>query len=94
MYTREEMEQRRLAFEEEQRKRITNYIKMGIGFVIGILLAAGLSALVRTFAHKLENQNLAVVQSFSGTVEVRRAAGWWFQPWLQSLNIQRRVCIA
>ena len=81
MYTREEIEQRRLELEEQQNQRIKNYVKMGIGFIIGILLAAGATALVRTFAHKLENQNLAIVQSFSGDVEVRRSAGWWFQPW-------------
>ena len=36
-------------------------------------------AVVCQFAHKLENQNLAIVQSMSGDVEVRRTAGWWLQ---------------
>lgn len=31
------------------------------------------------FAHKLENQELAIVQSISGDVEVRQKAGWWIQ---------------
>ena len=81
MNTLEEIKQRRLVLEEQQSKRIAGYIKLGLGFIFGILLAAGITALVRTFCHKLENQNLAIVQSFSGDVEVRRTAGWWFQPW-------------
>lgn len=42
--------------------------------VLGITIAV-----VLQFAHKLENQNLAVVQSITGAVEVRKQAGWWIQ---------------
>lgn len=55
-------------------------LKMGLYIIVG---AAGLIAatmVIKSFCHKLENQNLAVVQSFGGTVEVRKEAGWWFQP--------------
>ena len=42
--------------------------------VLGIAVA-----ITCQFAHKLENQNLAIVQSMAGDVEVRRDAGWWLQ---------------
>ena len=36
-------------------------------------------AVTLQFAHKLENQNLAIVQSMTGDVDVRKTAGWWIQ---------------
>lgn len=36
-------------------------------------------AVTLQFAHKLENQNMAVVQSMGGDVEARRESGWWIQ---------------
>lgn len=47
-------------------------IGLGAAFVIALVIAL-------QFAHKLENQNLAIVQSMGGDVEVRKAAGWWLQ---------------
>ena len=51
-------------------------IGVGVGFIatVAIVFAVGIQ-----FAHKLENQNIAIVQSMSGNVEVRRTSGWWFQ---------------
>lgn len=55
---------------------MNGFIKVFVG------LAAAFAASVAVtlqFAHKLENQNLAIVQSMSGDVEVRKSAGWWIQ---------------
>lgn len=46
--------------------------------LIGVCLV-GAFAVCMQFAHKLENQNLAIVQSMTGDVEVRRTPGWWLQ---------------
>lgn len=46
--------------------------------VVGVCLV-GAFAVCMQFAHKLENQNLAIVQSMTGDVEVRRTPGWWLQ---------------
>ena len=81
MYTREEMERDYSTLQKEQHEAFMKFAKTAIGFAVCALVAIFGIVLIRTFAHKLENQNLAVVQSFSGTVEVRRQAGWWFQPW-------------
>lgn len=66
------------------------YVKLGVDKLIkriwlsvlgiGIALVV-VGVCVHTFAHKLENQNLAIVQSFGGDLQVRRQAGWWIQPW-------------
>lgn len=56
-------------------KRIKTVI---ISIVVILVLIATISV-IYSIAHKLENQNLAIVQSFTGKVEVRREAGWWFQ---------------
>ena len=49
-------------------------------FCIGlIVLFAIVIAVTLQFAHKLENQNLAIVQSMTGDVDVRKTAGWWIQ---------------
>lgn len=53
-------------------------IGIASGFVV-ILAAA--TCITMQFAHKLENQNLAIVQSMDGDVEVRKQAGWWIQCW-------------
>ena len=50
--------------------------KFCVGAVVLIAIAV---AVVLQFAHKLENQNLAIVQSMTGDVDVRKAAGWWIQ---------------
>lgn len=49
---------------------------IALGIVIAIVAGIGLTL---QFAHKQENQNLSVVQSIGGNVEVRRQAGWWLQ---------------
>jgi len=69
-------------FIEENEELKFNYIQKLLIWAVCICVSLlGIYLVARTFAHKLENQNLAVVQSFSGDVEVRRTAGWWFQPW-------------
>jgi len=51
-----------------------------VSAMIGIaVFLIGLFAIGMQFAHKLENQNLAIVQSMGGDVEVRKTAGWWLQ---------------
>ena len=50
------------------------------GWLVAVFVAFCVTiAVILQFAHKLENQNLAVVQSITGTVEVRKQAGWWVQ---------------
>ena len=47
-------------------------------FCLGLIALLAIAvAVILQFAHKLENQNLAIVQSLSGDVEVRKTAGWW-----------------
>ena len=53
-----------------------NFDKFCVG--IAILLAI-VAAVIFQFAHKLENQNMAVVQSMTGDVTARRESGWWLQ---------------
>ena len=49
-------------------------------FCVGIaILLAIAAAVIFQFAHKLENQNMAVVQSMTGDVTARRESGWWLQ---------------
>lgn len=49
-------------------------------FCVGIaILLAIAAAVIFQFAHKLENQNMAVVQSMTGDVTARRESGWWIQ---------------
>jgi len=60
---------------------VDGYVKKLASFALRVVIAVFAIVAIRTFCHKLENQNLAIVQSFSGAVEVRREAGWWFQPW-------------
>ena len=49
-------------------------------FAAATVIVLGIAvAITCQFAHKLENQNLAIVQSMAGDVEVRRDAGWWLQ---------------
>ena len=49
-------------------------------FAAAAVIVLGIAmAITCQFAHKLENQNLAIVQSMAGDVEVRRDAGWWLQ---------------
>ena len=50
--------------------------KFCVGAVVLIAIAV---AVVLQFAHKLENQNLAIVQSMTGDIDVRKTAGWWIQ---------------
>ena len=47
---------------------------IGVAIAVVIFCAIGFQ-----FAHKLENQDLAIVQAWSGQVEVRKDAGWWMQ---------------
>ena len=51
-------------------------ISAGVGIVVFLAITL---AVCMQFAHKLENQNLAIVQSMTGDVEVRRIPGWWLQ---------------
>ena len=76
-YTRDEIEELKNGMKEGGKE----FAKTLIKFIVGIFVIVAAVVLARTFAHKLENQNLAIVQSFSGDLEVRRTAGWWFQPW-------------
>lgn len=49
-------------------------------FCVGIaILLAIVAAVIFQSAHKLENQNMAVVQSMVGDVTARRESGWWIQ---------------
>lgn len=49
-------------------------------FCVGLVAAFVIAFVIALqFAHKLENQNLAIVQSMGGDVEVRKTAGWWLQ---------------
>lgn len=51
-----------------------------IKWLIGLIILAIVSlAVTAQFAHKLENQNLAIVQAWTGDVIVRKQAGWWLQ---------------
>ena len=50
--------------------------KFCVGAVVLIAIAV---AVVLQFAHKLENQNLAIVQSMTGDVDVRKPAVWWIK---------------
>ena len=66
--------------EETIAKEMSNLLKkIGIWSISAIIGLTILSGFFFGYVHKLENQNLAIVQSFSGNIEVRRAAGWWFQ---------------
>lgn len=52
----------------------------GINWLIAAIIAVAVgTGITLQFAHKLENQNLAIVQSMAGAVEVRRVPGWWLQ---------------
>ena len=51
-------------------------MKFGIPVIIVSILAIVVTCM---FAHKLENQELGIVQSLNGDVVVRRQAGWWIQ---------------
>ena len=55
---------------------MNGFMKFCFGLVALFAIAI---AVTLQFAHKLENQNLAIVQSMSGDVEVRKTAGWWVQ---------------
>ena len=55
---------------------MNGFSKFCVGAVALIAIAV---AVVLQFAHKLENQNLAIVQSMTGDVDVRKTAGWWIQ---------------
>lgn len=55
---------------------MNGFMKFCFGLVALLAIAI---AVTLQFAHKLENQNLAIVQSMSGDVEVRKTAGWWVQ---------------
>lgn len=55
---------------------MNGFMKFCFGLVALLAIAI---AVTLQFAHKLENQNLAIVQSMSGDVEVRKTAGWWIQ---------------
>ena len=55
---------------------MNGFSKFCVGAVALIVIAV---AVVLQFAHKLENQNLAIVQSMTGDVDVRKTAGWWIQ---------------
>lgn len=49
-------------------------------FCVGIaVLLAIVAAVIFQFAHKIDNQNMAVVQSMTGDVTARRESGWWIQ---------------
>ena len=56
-----------------------SYLKYPIIAVTAIIVLTVVTSVVKCFCHKLENQNLAVVQSFGGHLEVRKTSGWWFQ---------------
>lgn len=62
-----------------QNYRLSSGVKFGIGFFIAIVLMTFCYSTFNKFFHKLENQNLGIIQSVSGDLEVRRTAGWWFQ---------------
>lgn len=81
MYTREEIAEAQLKIEQERIKAEKQMKKFIIGVVIGFISVLSVVLIGSTFAHKLENQNLAIVQSFGGHLEVRRTPGWWFQAW-------------
>ena len=49
-----------------------------IGTLLGIAFAAAIVYCI-IFTNKLDNQELAVVQAFTGETVVRRDAGWWIQ---------------
>lgn len=49
-----------------------------IGVLLGVAFAAAIVYCI-IFANKLDNQELAVVQAFTGETVVRRDAGWWIQ---------------
>ena len=51
-------------------------MKFGIPCIILAIIAIMATCM---FAHKLENQELGIVQSLDGDIEVRRKAGWWLQ---------------
>ena len=53
-----------------------SFYKFCVGIAILLAIAA---AVIFQFAHKLENQNMAVVQSMTGDVTARRESGWWIQ---------------
>ena len=55
---------------------MNGFAKFCVGLVVTLIVAI---AVTLQFAHKLENQNLAIVQSMAGDVEVRKTAGWWVQ---------------
>lgn len=55
---------------------MNSFAKFCVGIVALLAIAV---AITLQFAHKLENQNLAIVQSMNGDVEVRKSAGWWIQ---------------
>lgn len=55
---------------------MNGFMKFCFGLVALLAIAI---AVTFQFAHKLENQNLAIVQSMTGDVEVRKTAGWWVQ---------------
>ena len=55
---------------------MNGFAKFCVGLVVTFIVAI---AVTLQFAHKLENQNLAIVQSMTGDVEVRKTAGWWVQ---------------
>lgn len=55
---------------------MNSFAKFCIGVVVLLVITV---AVTLQFAHKLENQNLAIVQSMNGDVEVRKSAGWWIQ---------------
>ena len=55
---------------------MNKFVTWLIGGVVAFVIAI---ALILQFAHKLENQNLAIVQSMTGDVEVRMRPGWWIQ---------------
>lgn len=76
--TTREMEKLKEEMEEHTYNSISKMLLTGVSICL-VVLAMVLT--IGCFAHKLENQNLAIVQSFSGELEVRRTAGWWFQPW-------------
>lgn len=66
--------------EDDEEIDVKKVLKVGFFTIVGLIALVAITLTIKSFCHKVENQNLAIVQSFGGTVEVRRQAGWWFQP--------------
>ena len=53
--------------EDDEEIDVKKVLKVGFFTIVGIVALVAITLTIKSFCHKVENQNLAIVQSFGGT---------------------------